>query len=303
MCGSEHRLCPQLVTRTVPGATNYPRVAWPGKGLGALRQLRARISPAIRLAMALGSGGTLRIGQVIPPGRSFGRWMCVPAGSRHKRGVVEPASSEREGCAYVGDRREVQREHTHRGSRALGASYMSGPFDPRQSLPPPPPPGWQAQPPPPWQPQPWAGPAPPPGGSTNGFAIASMVLGIVWVYWVGSVLALIFGYVALRQIKRSNGWQQGRGMAIAGVVLGWIGMATLVLMITLYAITRSLRDDGYGDDAELDALWDRCDAGEMVYCDVLYERSPVGSEYEEFGETCGARVEDNPGDWCVRLDP
>jgi hypothetical protein len=28
---------------------------------------------------------------------------------------------------------------------------------------------------------------------TNGLAIASMVLGIVWVYWLGSVLALVFG--------------------------------------------------------------------------------------------------------------
>ena len=40
---------------------------------------------------------------------------------------------------------------------------------------------------------------------TSGFAIASMVLGIVWVYWVGSVLALVFGYIALNRIKRPPG--------------------------------------------------------------------------------------------------
>ena len=34
----------------------------------------------------------------------------------------------------------------------------------------------------------------------NGLAIASMVLGIVWVYWIGSILAVIFGHVALSQI-------------------------------------------------------------------------------------------------------
>jgi hypothetical protein len=30
----------------------------------------------------------------------------------------------------------------------------------------------------------------------NGLAIASMVLGILWLYWIGSILALIFGLVA-----------------------------------------------------------------------------------------------------------
>ncbi len=64
---------------------------------------------------------------------------------------------------------------------------------------------------------------------TNGMAIASLVLGILWLYWIGSVLALIFGYVGLSQIKQRN--QGGRGLAIAGIVLGWIGAATLVLTI------------------------------------------------------------------------
>src|SRR5689334_4763481 len=27
---------------------------------------------------------------------------------------------------------------------------------------------------------------------TNGMAIASMVLGIIWIYWIGSILALVF---------------------------------------------------------------------------------------------------------------
>lgn len=65
--------------------------------------------------------------------------------------------------------------------------------------------------------------------STNGLAIASMVLGICWVYWIGSILALVFGYVARDQIKRTG--QQGDGMAIAGIVLGWVGIAFLLLAI------------------------------------------------------------------------
>lgn len=83
-----------------------------------------------------------------------------------------------------------------------------------------PPPGYQ----PPQQPIPQ---------STNGFAIASLVLGIVWIWWIGSILALVFGYVGLSQIRRSGGYQGGRGLAIAGIVLGWVGIGFLVLFILL----------------------------------------------------------------------
>jgi hypothetical protein len=77
---------------------------------------------------------------------------------------------------------------------------------------------------------PYAAPA-----RTNGLAIASLVLGIVWLEGLGSILALIFGYIALRQIKQRQ--QRGRGLAIAGVVLGWIGVALLALVIVLAVST------------------------------------------------------------------
>jgi hypothetical protein len=68
---------------------------------------------------------------------------------------------------------------------------------------------------------------------TNGFAVASLVLGIVWAMWIGSILALVFGYIAKNQIDRSGGRQTGRGMAVAGIVLGWVGAAFLLAMIAL----------------------------------------------------------------------
>jgi Domain of unknown function (DUF4190)/Protein of unknown function (DUF2510) len=89
----------------------------------------------------------------------------------------------------------------------------------------------------------WTPPAPDVGYAqaqaprgTNGFAIASLVLGILWIYWIGSILALVFGYVAKSQIDGSQGRQGGRGMAIAGIVLGWIGVAILGLVIVLVII-------------------------------------------------------------------
>lgn len=66
---------------------------------------------------------------------------------------------------------------------------------------------------------------------TNGFAVAALVLGIVWLYWIGSILALVFGYVAMSQIDKSGGRETGRGMAIAGIVLGWVGVGILLLLL------------------------------------------------------------------------
>jgi hypothetical protein len=65
--------------------------------------------------------------------------------------------------------------------------------------------------------------------STNGLAIAALVLGILWLYWVGSILAVIFGHIALSQIDHSR--QRGRGLAIAGLVLGYVGLALFLLVI------------------------------------------------------------------------
>ena len=74
---------------------------------------------------------------------------------------------------------------------------------------------------------------------TNGYAVASMVLGILWIWWIGSALALIFGYVAKNQIDRSNGMETGRGMAVAGIILGWVGVGLLVVGIIGVAVGRS----------------------------------------------------------------
>jgi hypothetical protein len=63
-----------------------------------------------------------------------------------------------------------------------------------------------------------------------------MVLGIVWVYWIGSILAIVFGHVALSQIKKSGGTQGGRGMAIAGLVLGYVSIGLSILFIAWLAI-------------------------------------------------------------------
>ncbi|MGH3566184.1 MAG: DUF4190 domain-containing protein [Pseudonocardia sp.] len=65
-------------------------------------------------------------------------------------------------------------------------------------------------------------------------AVASLVLGIIWIYWIGSILALIFGYQARKQIAERG--DAGGGLATAGIVLGWVGVGVLAIGVILMVI-------------------------------------------------------------------
>jgi Domain of unknown function (DUF4190) len=79
----------------------------------------------------------------------------------------------------------------------------------------------------------------------NGLAIASLVLGIaqIFICIVGAILALVFGYISRRQIDESGGTQGGRGMAIAGIILGWVGIGLAILYIVVIIIAVIVSDD------------------------------------------------------------
>jgi DNA-directed RNA polymerase subunit RPC12/RpoP len=64
-------------------------------------------------------------------------------------------------------------------------------------------------------------------GTSNGFSVAALVLGIVGLipctFGIPSLLALIFGIIGYNQITKQGGEGGGKGMAIAGIVLGILG--------------------------------------------------------------------------------
>jgi hypothetical protein len=63
-------------------------------------------------------------------------------------------------------------------------------------------------------------------GKTDGFAVASLLLGLVGITIIGAVLSIIFGIMALRRIRRTG--QRGRGMAIAGLAFSVIWLLLLI---------------------------------------------------------------------------
>jgi hypothetical protein len=65
-------------------------------------------------------------------------------------------------------------------------------------------------------------------------AIASLVCSLVlWVLCgpIGPILGVIFGFVALNQIKQSG--EGGRGMALAGIIIGGVAIVLGVLALIL----------------------------------------------------------------------
>ena len=75
-------------------------------------------------------------------------------------------------------------------------------------------------------------------------AIASLVLGILGfaAYGICAILAIIFGHCALSTINKSGGRLGGRGMAIAGLVQGyiWLGIYLILLIVILAVVASEL---------------------------------------------------------------
>jgi hypothetical protein len=105
---------------------------------------------------------------------------------------------------------------------------------------------------PPPQPTGYPGPEfpPPPAASTNGFAVAALVFGIL-----GGLLGLVFGIIALVQIRRTG--QKGTGLAVAGLVLSALWLLALGLGLVLLLAVGADRDaEGEITEGEVYATFD-----------------------------------------------
>lgn len=70
--------------------------------------------------------------------------------------------------------------------------------------------------------------------TTNPMAIGSLVLSLLWLGGLGSVGAVVLGHMGKREIARSQGRQSGDNLATAGLVIGYIGLAIMVIYLLIY---------------------------------------------------------------------
>jgi general secretion pathway protein G len=89
-------------------------------------------------------------------------------------------------------------------------------------------------------------PSPPPAVTprTSGLAIASLVLGILsFGFWIITGLpAVICGHLSLSKIKKAPQTLGGRGLAIAGLITGYIGLAfgTLIFCLSIASLGKNV---------------------------------------------------------------
>ena len=84
-----------------------------------------------------------------------------------------------------------------------------------------------------WHAAGWSPPVPPASG-TSGMAIAGFVLGLLGFTVITAILGIVFGSVALSRIRTTG--QEGKGLAIAGIVLGGCWLALFVILIVIGAV-------------------------------------------------------------------
>jgi type IV pilus assembly protein PilA len=80
-------------------------------------------------------------------------------------------------------------------------------------------------------------------GPTSGKAIASLVCGIFTFILPASIAAIILGHMAHSDIRKSAGRIGGQGIATAGLVLGYLGVAVIpfIMIVAAIAIPNLLR--------------------------------------------------------------
>jgi hypothetical protein len=73
----------------------------------------------------------------------------------------------------------------------------------------------------------------------NGLAIASLACGLAQFMFgpLATIPAIVFGHVARHQIKQTG--EQGAGLALAGLILGWAAVILGILLIVGVAMSMS----------------------------------------------------------------
>jgi len=88
------------------------------------------------------------------------------------------------------------------------------------------------------------------GTGTSGKATASMILGILALFFsiITGIPAIILGHISLSQVKKSGGRLTGEGMAVTGLILGYISVAVVPLLLAI-AIPNIMRAREFANQA------------------------------------------------------
>lgn len=113
---------------------------------------------------------------------------------------------------------------------------------------------------------------------TSPKAVISLVCGLLFFVPLSFIAAIVFGHLGLSEIRRSAGRLKGEGLAIAGLVLGyiWIAGIPLVLIVAAIAIPNLLRARMAANESSAIGIVRTIAAAETTYA----------ATHQEEGYTC-----------------
>jgi hypothetical protein len=127
---------------------------------------------------------------------------------------------------------------------------------------------------------------------TSGKAIASLVLGFFSFFPLTAIIGVILGHLSLSDIRKSAGRLGGKGLAIAGLVMGYLGLAAIpfILIIAAIAIPNLLRARMAANEASAVSGIRILDAAEVGYS-VAHPDRGFSCSLEDLAETAGANID------------
>lgn len=68
-----------------------------------------------------------------------------------------------------------------------------------------------------------------PSRDVDTMSIVALVLSVGWFFWLGSLAGVVLGYQRIAAIDAESDERWGRPLASGAIIVGWAGLATLVL--------------------------------------------------------------------------
>jgi hypothetical protein len=111
---------------------------------------------------------------------------------------------------------------------------------------------------------------------TSTKAIVSLICGLFFILPPVAIVAIVYGHLSLSEIRKSGGRLKGDGLAMAGLILGYMGAGPMLLIIAAIAIPNLLRARMAANESAAVAAVRTLNTAEVAYA----------QDHPEAGYTC-----------------
>lgn len=115
---------------------------------------------------------------------------------------------------------------------------------------------------------------------TSGKAVASLVCGFLFFFFPAAIAAIVLGHISLADIRKSAGRLRGHGIAVAGLVFGYLGVLIIpvTLIVAAIVIPNLLRSRISANEASAIGSLRTIDEAAITYSKTYHNGYPASLE-------------------------